>query len=226
MESGRSWVHILPNMLRKVRGRHVAGDFGAGLAATLNDGDYGSLVLHALVSTGTALPPVRAGANLATNVGRVVFNVAGKWAGVRRAIHGVPDTVHEEQGALVREAGLPLDLQSGHALLRGARGPECKAPVPHENPAVLHDGPDADGELTSAATAAPQVAGAPLTSLPVFHHVDIKIATTGARRLPFPAHVFEEFDRCVFVGTGHRDGPDDVRFVARYLRHFGSPLEV
>src|SRR5690606_35908632 len=134
------------------------------------------------VRSGTGLDPAVPAsgvARLAAHVRFVGLDVAREWpAAVVR--HRPTDAMHEEQGRLVGEPGLPFDLEGADALLRRARGPERIAPMHEGDARVLHDRADAYGELLAAPPAAPQEARVPLAGLPVAHLVDLCIAAARA----------------------------------------------
>lgn len=169
------------------------------------------------------------GPGLAAHIGFVRLNDAREFRGVSIGGHRKPNPVHQEQGRLVADLALTLDLQRRYTFLRRGRSPERIAPVAEIEARFFVHGADADGILLAAPPATPQEPHVTFSGCGVRHLVNIRTTAVGACRKIAPPLLFKELHRCKFVGTGQRHERcqkkhfTTITFYAIFVLSCGSP---
>src|SRR6266566_3459321 len=156
-------------------------------------------------------------ARLPAHIGLVYLN---RPIQARRAVgrHGKANPVHQKERALIREPGLPLDLQCAYSLLARASRPERIAPMPERDAAILEHGADPHGVLIATITAGPQEPLVPL-AVPALHLVHVRRAAARTRRAVAPPLALQKLDGSQLVRTRPWKLSHDLRPVLCDLAH-------
>ena len=151
-----------------------------------------------------------AGPWLATDIGFVALNDAFE---LRPAIgcESEANPVHQEQGGLVANLALPLNLQCGNALLAGRGSPERVAPMAQGQSAFLVDRTNANRVLLFAIVTAPEKSFVAFARLGIAHLVNILGLAVRAAGRTIPALRLHEFHGGKLARAGQRNVSDDLR---------------